>query len=114
MFQPPQASQLQQEEHSAGEAALCHQHEHWLRVILVAMALDSTTGAHRAADCWRWRPSRTEHISSMGAECSLEGWRDAADHRGLQGRASGLDRAGSSWALLQDEGGDGPDPILFT
>lgn len=50
----------------------------------------------------------------MGAECSLEGWSDAADHRGLQGRASGLDRAGSSWALLQDEGGDGPDPILFT
>lgn len=53
-------------------------------------------------------------ISSMGADCSLEGWRDAADNRGLQGRASGLDRAGSSWAFLQDEGGDGPDPIHFT
>lgn len=34
-------------------------------------------------------------ISSTGAGCSLEGWRDAADNRGLQGRAAGLDRAGS-------------------
>lgn len=45
---------------------------------------------------------------------SREGWRDAADNKGFQGRAAGPDRAGSSWALLQDEGGDGPDPMHFT